>query len=180
MNASIICIKTTDRALFPLTKCQPRNCCSPDSNDTLNEGPVSGHYTHLSAAPLQKKQNKEKKTPTKPHTHKLNNTKHLQNCQKRKKKKREKGLSLSSPHHSNPSEAMHALADGGQVVEEWRGAVLLTEIDHLLDHTGNGAQELRQVCLKIEQLKDFTHMVNISKFHIWQPFTFQTVTVLEN
>lgn len=167
-----MCIKTTDRALFPLTECQPRNCCPPDSNDTLNERPLSGHYTHLSAAPLQKKKHQQNHT----HTHRHNNTKHLQKCQKRKKKK---SFSLLA-HHSNPSEAMHALADGGQVVEEWRGAVLLTEIDHLLDHTGNGIQELLQVCLKIEQLKDFTHMVNISKFHTWQPLTFQTVTVLEN
>lgn len=97
----------------------------------------------------------------------------------KKEKIRKTSFSLVA-HHSNPSEAMHALADGGQVVEERRGAVLLTEIDHLLDHTGNGLQDLRQVCLKIEQLKDFTHLVNISKFHIWQPFTFQTVTILES
>lgn len=28
--------------------CQPRNSCSPDSNDRIKERPVSGHYTHLS------------------------------------------------------------------------------------------------------------------------------------
>lgn len=98
---------------------------------------------------------------------------------KTKKKNPQTSFSLVA-HHSNPSEAMHALADGGQVVEEWRGAVLLTEIDHLLDHTGNGLQDLRQVCLKIEQLKDFHPFGKHNKFHIWQPFTFQTVTVSEN
>lgn len=86
-----MCIKTTDRALFPLTECQPRNCCSPDSNDTLNKRPISGHYTHLSAATLQKKQKKQN------HTHKHNNTKHLQNCQKKKKQKINIFLSRSSP-----------------------------------------------------------------------------------
>lgn len=48
MNASIVCIKTTNKALLLLTKCQPRNSCSPDSNDRIKERPVSGHYTHLS------------------------------------------------------------------------------------------------------------------------------------
>lgn len=51
------------------------------------------------------------------------------------------------PHHGDPAEGRHALADGREVVEEGRGAVLLAESLHLLDHFGDGGQESSQGCL---------------------------------
>lgn len=87
-----MCIKTTDRALFPLTECQPRNCCSPDSDDTLNERPVSGHYTHLSAAPIPPAST---------------NNAFAKLSKKKKKKRRKKNIFLS---RSSPQQPIRAHA----------------------------------------------------------------------
>lgn len=74
-------------------------------------------------------------------------------------------------HHGDPSEGRHALADSREVVEERRGAVLLTERLHLLDRFGHRLQEGRQDCLNNKEttyvftVKVFSHMVDFSKFN---------------
>lgn len=55
---------------------------------------------------------------------------------------------LLNTHHGDPSQGRHALADGGEVVEERRGAVLLAERLDLLDGFGHRLQESRQNRLK--------------------------------
>lgn len=106
MNASIMCIKTTDRALFPLSVSQ-----ETVAHQTVMTHLIRGPFldiTHIYLL-LPSKKNKKTKPPT--HTHTITQS----IC---KIVKKEKHLSLVA-HHSNPSKAMHALADGGQVVEEW-------------------------------------------------------------
>lgn len=144
MNASIVCIKTTNKALLLLTKCQPRNGCSPDSNDRIKEACFRAiTFIYL---------------PT--HRTTLCNTQTTV----------PKIFPLPS-HHGDPSEGRRTLAHGREVVEKRRGAVRLTKRLHLLDGFGHRLKESLQNCLKRkETTPSFTHLVDFSKFYIQETF----------
>lgn len=54
-------------------------------------------------------------------------------------------MALGSTYHGDPSEGGDALADGTQVVEQWRGAVLLAVRLDRLDGLRRRRQQFHQV-----------------------------------
>lgn len=46
-----------------------------------------------------------------------------------------------STHHGDPAKGRHTFTDSWEVVEEWRGAVLLSERLHLLNHFRHRSQQ---------------------------------------
>lgn len=71
-----------------------------------------------------------------------------------------------STHHGNPAEGRHTFADGWEVVEEWRGAVLLSERLHLLNHFRHWSQQRCQNGLRPPHTCDKLDKINCNKSHL--------------